>query len=612
MQIFVSLPRGVVTLSLASGRDTKVEALQNEIRNRLGVDPQDLRLVYGGKELQSSFNQGHAHGAALEDYGVQEGSTIELAPRLPGGALLGKDMKGRGKKTEDDKLNRAKEQSEREQRYLAARAELKAKVEREEANSRVNKLKIQNQWRKIMRLAKVESLKKEIEILSQNHERDVDRKDAIIQMLDRDLEESEDQFQMALRKHLANLDRLVDLQDSRLLALEQEFEQELKTIEHEFVAERQAIEKHHAAEVEELKDLIAAVQQDEVDRESDAKQEHEQGREEIKNRNLEEINMLRIQLDSQIEDLEQKFENAHLNYLQTTDQRTSDFKYFTKKDQELSKEIEIKIRKIERLQASLTHWRTKLNQNVKESQARNSLMMEERNKIQGHYQRLKQRMNRFRGGQLSRLATLTKNTTQAKQTLKDNIGLAERIMTLAELAQKMETEHEKITPFYESTPLEGSAEEPEAGAAAAPDAHASVASGLSAASSEAKLLKDAKRQPYQTGAADAEGSEVKKFNQLDLFFKKYNKALLDKLAIDRERERLRLENANLQSMVKQYIDGVSLNDSVLAQPGNPLFVVNGRVNLNRALPVRLDREALSVVDANHMVATNRVNTGAPL
>lgn len=36
-----------------------------------------------------------------------------------------------------------------------------------------------------MRLAKTESLKKDIEILSQNHERDIDRKDAILQMLDR-------------------------------------------------------------------------------------------------------------------------------------------------------------------------------------------------------------------------------------------------------------------------------------------------------------------------------------------------------------------------------------------------------------------------------------------
>ena len=36
-----------------------------------------------------------------------------------------------------------------------------------------------------MRLAKIESLRKELEILSQSHEREVDMKDAIIQMLDR-------------------------------------------------------------------------------------------------------------------------------------------------------------------------------------------------------------------------------------------------------------------------------------------------------------------------------------------------------------------------------------------------------------------------------------------
>lgn len=45
---------------------------------------------------------------------------------------------------------------------------------------------------------------------------------------------------------------------------------------------------------------------------------------------------------------------------QNTDQRTTDFKYLTSKDQELSRDIEIKIRKIERLQSSLQHWRTKV------------------------------------------------------------------------------------------------------------------------------------------------------------------------------------------------------------------------------------------------------------
>ena len=58
-------------------------------------------------------------------------------------------------------------------------------MEEESKLSKVNGLKILTQWRKIMRIAKTESLKNDIEILSKNHERDVNRKDAILHMLDR-------------------------------------------------------------------------------------------------------------------------------------------------------------------------------------------------------------------------------------------------------------------------------------------------------------------------------------------------------------------------------------------------------------------------------------------
>lgn len=56
------------------------------------------------------------------------------------------------------------------------------KQQREQTYAKINTMKIHSQWRKIMRMAKVEELRKEIEIFSQNHERDVDRKDAVIQV----------------------------------------------------------------------------------------------------------------------------------------------------------------------------------------------------------------------------------------------------------------------------------------------------------------------------------------------------------------------------------------------------------------------------------------------
>ena len=57
--------------------------------------------------------------------------------------------------------------------------------------------------------AKAQDLRKDIEILSQTFERIVDRKDAILKSLVKDLEEAEEQYQVALRSHIQNIDKLI-------------------------------------------------------------------------------------------------------------------------------------------------------------------------------------------------------------------------------------------------------------------------------------------------------------------------------------------------------------------------------------------------------------------
>ena len=56
---------------------------------------------------------------------------------------------------------------------------------------------------------KAQDLKKDIEILSQTFERIIDRKEAIIKSLVKDIEEAEEQYEMALRSHLQNQDNLI-------------------------------------------------------------------------------------------------------------------------------------------------------------------------------------------------------------------------------------------------------------------------------------------------------------------------------------------------------------------------------------------------------------------
>lgn len=91
------------------------------------------------------------------------------------------------------------------------RDNLKNAMVEEQKLAHLNRMKILTHWRKVLRLAKTEQLKKVIQIYQQNHDREVDAKDAILQMLDRDLDEAEEQYQMALRNHLIHIDDLIAL-----------------------------------------------------------------------------------------------------------------------------------------------------------------------------------------------------------------------------------------------------------------------------------------------------------------------------------------------------------------------------------------------------------------
>lgn len=85
-----------------------------------------------------------------------------------------------------------------------------------------------------MRIVKTEALKNEIEIYSQNNQRELDSKEAFMQMLDKAIDEADEQYQMALRNHLLHLHQLIALQDSRLQCLGDEFERDLAILQDEF------------------------------------------------------------------------------------------------------------------------------------------------------------------------------------------------------------------------------------------------------------------------------------------------------------------------------------------------------------------------------------------
>ena len=99
------------------------------------------------------------------------------------------------------------------------------------------------------------------------------------------------------------------------------------------------------------------------------------------------------------------------------------------------------------------------------------------------------------------------------ETLKEYQKLGERILNTAELCRKLETEKEKVLPFYQSDP-------------------------------DSQIESDIKIERISGLGNQNE------FKLLDNFYKRFNKVNLDKLAIEKQKATLEKENLFFKNLLK--------------------------------------------------------------
>ena len=136
-----------------------------------------------------------------------------------------------------------------------------------------------------------------------------------------------------------------------------------------------------------------------------------------------------------------------------------------------------------------------------------------------------------------------------------------------------------------------------------------VAVVLEAFEEEEKAATDAAevRKALQSSAAGKDGAPIEEWNYLDHFFKRFNKVMLDVMAIEKERDRLAHQNGDLRSILKQYLDGISVNEDVINSP-NPLLVVNHKTNIVTASAYKAPQQH-TIVEGSHTIALNVMQPG---
>ena len=468
-----------------------------------------------------------------------------------------------------------------------------------------------------MREAKSNELREAATVMAQTHSRTMDRKNALLQSLETEVDDAETQHRRAASDHVARVETLLRLHANRARETSDHFATDARLVAEAFENERLEIEEKHARHRRDMLDVLDAMEKAHERFFVRRRARFETAREEIKSRNAEAFENAKNKLEAAVRACERMCEDAHKTYVSGTDTRAASFEQLTARDSQSARTIESRMRDLGRLARRVRRAKGMLESQSREWRAKNKALRKEKERVRDHAHALAATTERGRAEANAKLKALLAGSNGALKSLDARLTEAERILKLAAAARRLETERERVVPF-----LEEEEEDPEALEAEARDSRDSRDSLMDrtedADEKERAELEDRVGEPLgtktarrdersvsrnafatlqslpeeerlSTGALDARGFAVDETRYLERFFRRLNKATLDALASNRERERLSAENADLRDIVAGYLNGVTVSEATTRDPNNPLFVVNERVL--KAQAQRRDAEA---------------------
>uniref|UniRef100_A0A671PT84 Dynein regulatory complex subunit 2 n=1 Tax=Sinocyclocheilus anshuiensis TaxID=1608454 RepID=A0A671PT84_9TELE len=433
---------------------------------------------------------------------------------------------------------------------------LKDKLQKEERNTVLKLHKLRQQWRAVLTQTKTAELRNDMSVLSQKFERVLDYKDNIIKSLVVDLSEREQQSELARSSHQQNVDYVLELHMSWLAELELSFNTSLEELASEYNPEREQILSQHQQESMYLEKVMFSMEKHYADLDNEARRDYQSTRNQIKKQNKEDKQSVKDQMEGVVEKLWRELQQVLHHYNETTKDRFIATESLQIKDEQSAKEIDTHKKHTQKLQESISALRCQLS---------SSQTGETAQQLHSGRDELAQKLQYFRvqlgEAQTIRRKQLTKLTIQSSDATKKL-----QLIRLFEMCCKLETEYEKVLPFYSSSLSEEELNQERANAMEPPTEKL------------AQLMHD--------------------YLPLGKFWQRY-KVQLEHLCLKREKTLLLQENERLRLYLKQYLDEVSVSDESFRQ--QKLLVVLSPALQDSAATERRDQKRHVVQEAANVV-----------
>ncbi|XP_038584090.1 dynein regulatory complex subunit 2 isoform X2 [Micropterus salmoides] len=364
---------------------------------------------------------------------------------MPKKAKKGGGAKGGGAKTEEERLLYLQQRAQAEEEMAKKKEEiltlfLKDKLQKEERNTAMNLLKLNDGWRSILRQTRAAELRKDITVLSQTFEKHLDGLDSVIKHLERDLQEAERQSAQVRRIHLQHMEQLWAQQAKHLTFVQQQWEAGLQHLSTRFSSERKQILLHSEQQRADLEDATFTVEQQHKTVMSEI---HRLYRESIASyESAHEDRKAALDLED-MDKLKQKT-LQHQEAVQMCSKETKALDILLSKHQQFLQMADADMKKAKRLQDIAIQLRAKMNYSKIENQSVEQDLNAARNKVNRKTHMLRDQLTQAHTAARKQLTDLTVQSDKAAKKLQAVISKGEKVLRVAEMCRKLESEEKQV------------------------------------------------------------------------------------------------------------------------------------------------------------------------
>ena len=322
----------------------------------------------------------------------------------------------------DDREN--KRRVEEEDRHQELRGKLLAEAE----HSARQNASVAMRWADLFSYEVPQELFEEIQKQRASCNMIIESKEQLIQEMKAELKGKDDDYVKSLKRQADDIDLMISHMSQQFKDMQKSYHEELIEIENAFLQERMETLSGNKDEMSQLFEKRNQREQQFMDMMLEQAENYQKQLEELRVIDAEDYNILKIRLETDIQNLEQHLETMRATYQLNTEKLEYNYRVLVERDQENQSTINQQKRKIARQRDLLSNLKTKYGESDKRFQDQNSKLTDEYKRITEQFKDLQIKFRHFKESDTKRYKEVWKMNEEKVAAVVQKVLQADKII----------------------------------------------------------------------------------------------------------------------------------------------------------------------------------------